>query len=153
MPAQTALTEPAAPLPRQAAPLEPTPHATPHTDAWTWVAESADGTTVAEMDGDGYDMHGMADVDVTRVVRFHLVPCQPGFLPAPTVELDLARGQRVIFTRRRRLTLDLGTGATTDRRTVHLLGYQETVNGTNVKHLTYWFEDGSCLLSSDDQAV
>jgi hypothetical protein len=126
------------------------PYASPHRDVWTWVAEYADGTTIFEMDDAGYDVHGLKDVDLSRVVRFTLIPLREG-LPTPTVQLDQASGQRLIFTRRRRIEVNPASEEVVDRSTTHLLGWQRTVEGRNVKGVTYWFEDGSCLVSDHDQ--
>lgn len=129
----------------------PTPRK--HADAWWWVATYDDGTNVSEVDENLCSVHAMADVDVSRVIAFTLIPTRPeSGLPCPTVELEPATGQRVIFTRRRSITIDPnGPGREVGRKTVHLLGWQRTVNGKNVKAVAYWFEDGSCLFSDNDQ--
>jgi hypothetical protein len=122
----------------------------PHTMPWTWRAIYGNGTYIDEMDDEGFDVHGAKDVWWDRVVLFQLIPCRPG-LVSPTVHVDLERGQRVIYFRRMQAEINLMAGTVSEGHLLaHVIGYQETVEGVNIKHLTYWYENGSCLITSDD---
>jgi len=120
-------------------------------DLWSWVATYTDATQVAEYDADGRE-HAFREVDLPRVASVALVPTVEG-LPLHVVHLQPDLGQRPIFFRRRQRLLDLATGEEGATATIHVLGWQQTVGSANVKSLTYFFEDGSSLQSSDDQAV
>ena len=117
---------------------------------WTWVAIYDDGTTVCEVDDDGQAVHSLAHVDLARVISFTLLPRRDG-LPQAIVTLAPDRGQRLIFTRRRRIVLNPLSGEEVARRTIHLLGWQRTVRGQNLKCVTYWFADGTSISADDDQ--
>lgn len=122
---------------------------TPTDDAWQWVAVLDDGTSIAECDVQGRAVRGLADVPLERVRVFLLQPRRDGL---PHVTLALAQEQRLIFVRRRQHVLALDTGSSVGKvRTLHVLGWQQTIAGRNYKSVAYYLEDGSVLQSSDDQ--
>lgn len=123
-------------------------------DAFVWRAHYNDGTHLDEMKDDGSGQtHGFAAVNQPRLVAFELIPLAPG-LPAPTVSVPPEDPDfRVIFFRRREITISLASGEeTAPRGTKHVLGFQRTVRGKNVKFLTVYFGDGSVLVTDDDEA-
>jgi hypothetical protein len=117
-------------------------------DLWNWVAHYNDETCLHEVDENG--QHGFADVDQSRLVAFQLIPNREG-LPSPV--LKITPDIRPIFFRRRTVTIDPANGGEVGRSCVHCLGWQTTVKGTNVASYTFFFEDGSVLITDDYQAV
>lgn len=118
------------------------------TDLWSWVAHYDDETTLAEYDQTGE--HGFADVDQSKLVAFRLIPHREG-LPSPV--LKVTADIRPIFFRRRTITIDPVSGREVGRSCVHCLGWQTTAHGKNVASYTFFFEDGSVLITDNGQAV
>lgn len=118
-------------------------------DLWTWVALYDDGSRLFEYDETG--SHGFTEVDLSRLRVFLLVPTQPGF-STHHVQIAPSKGQRPIFFRRRSIQL-AQDGSEVEKKTVHCLGSQSTVQGVNVASYLFLFEDGSSLLTDDYQAV
>lgn len=120
-------------------------------DAWVWCALYRDfdpnnpDTYLPEYEHDG-TAHGWADIDQSRLDKFVLY-AQRDHLR--THVLQVSETSRPIFFRRRRIELNIATDETQGRSTVHVLGYQRTVRGVNVKFATGFHEDGSVTLTDD----
>ena len=121
-------------------------------DRYHWCAHYADGSSLPEYDADCPDGRGFREVDLPRCVAFELIPQQAG-LTGVTVACNLAEGLRPIFFRRRTVGINTETGEGTPDGTVHVIGWQRTVNGVNVASYTYLFHDGSALIADHDSAV
>lgn len=120
-----------------------------HVDLWYWEAIYDDGTTLEELEDDG-TLHGFREIDQERLVAFILRPLLP-HLPQYAVQLN--PGKRLIFFRKRRKTLDMNTGEQRDEPPYQCIGYQETVNGKNVKSYVFVNIEGSSLLTDEMDAV
>lgn len=120
-------------------------------DAWTWRAIYPDGSFLDEYDEQG-GHHGFAEVDLEHISIFVLLPTREG-LPTHHVLIDAASGQRPIFFRRRTLSVNPLTEAVEGSQTIHVLGWQRTIQGQNIASYSFIYEDGSVLLSDDYQAV
>lgn len=97
---------------------------------YVWLAVYRDGTSLLGYENDQY-------VCSTRIEREKLekIILYGHDRLTPIVTQFYSPGQRVIY--RRRIELKAG------RQTVcHLLGWQKTVNGESIQHITYAFEDG-----------
>lgn len=97
--------------------------------------------------------HGFAEVDMARVVAVELIP-QREDLAHHLVKIDTSRGQRPIFFRRRYINLDPVTfEEQRNRMSATCLGWQNTVNGSNVASYTFYFDNGSSLVTDDHNAI
>lgn len=120
-----------------------------HVDPWYWEAIYDDGATLEELEDDG-TLHGFREIDQERLVAFILRPLFP-HLSQYAVQLN--PGKRLIFFRKRRKTLDMNSGEQRDEPPYQCIGYQETVNGKNVKSYVFVNIEGSSLLTDDHNAV
>jgi hypothetical protein len=103
----------------------------------TWQAHYTDGSTLPQGNGATYtdiERDKLQAFDLWRgeqlLVRVDLRPDSNGEV-----------GQRRLIWRMRR-RLDTGGG----QMTIHMVGWQRTVNGRNVQAICYVFEDGVVLL-------
>lgn len=117
-------------------------------DLWTWRAHYRDGSTLDEFDADGRD-HGFADVDQSRLAAFELLPAADGLQRAV---LLVTGDLRPIFFRRRTVTVSQ-SGESEEPVSIHVLGWQRTVAGQNVKSFTAYYPDGSVLVTDDDREI
>lgn len=123
------------------------------TDAYTWTVTHADGTVVDEFDDDIDGVHPSARIRFDEVARVVLTPNRAG-VPMLGVVVDPSRGQRLILTRRRSVPLSFETGGPTGGRvTTTLIGFQQTVNGRNVRAVLCIDDDGNAVLTSDPEAI
>ena len=120
-----------------------------HVDNWYWEARFADGTFLEELEDDG-TLHGFREIDQERLVGFIL---RPLFDHLPQFAVQITPGKRLIFFRKRKKILDMNTGEQSDAPPFQCIGFQETVNGTNVKSYLYVAADGSSLLADNHDAV
>ncbi|MGZ6347938.1 MAG: hypothetical protein ACXWQ8_00290 [Ktedonobacterales bacterium] len=118
-------------------------------DVYTWVAVYEDGSECREVEDDGTE-HNFSHVDVGRVRFFVLLPLRDG-LRAHVLRIDSA-DQRPIFLRRTSMELS-PEGETLGQKRIHCLGWQKTISGVNVKAFTWIFEDGSLLVTDNDDVA
>jgi hypothetical protein len=117
---------------------------------WNWRAHYNDGTKLDEWENN--TEHGWKDVDLDRLVAFELIPDYDCLhLPRPT--LSITPTMRPIFFRRNRVEIDPNGGNEVGRIVVPCLGWQKTIEGVNVKSFTFYFEDGSVVVTDDDKDV
>ncbi len=102
------------------------------------------------MDEDGNDVAGFGQVDHDRLQDFVLVPLRDGLPPAA---VHVTPGMRVRFLRRRRKEVSLVTEQVVDERTVHVLGWDQTVRDVTTTTVLFLLESGHLLLSDDLEAV
>jgi hypothetical protein len=114
------------------------------TEPYLFRAYYNDGEILDEAPGVGF-----GHIDQPRLVALELVPQWAG-LPQP--HLAVSEGLRPIFFRRRKINVSSATGEQERLPVITVLGWQRTVNGTNVKSLVAFFEDGSALITDDDGA-
>jgi hypothetical protein len=134
------------------------PAGTGSNDVWHWRIHYTDGTILDEYDQDAPDGRGFASVDLPRVRAVELIPQREG-LRNHAVKIEADKGMRPIFFRRRLMPVDLSgefpTGVVVASLTV--LGYQKTLEGLNgplnSSHYTFFFEDGSVLVTDDHNAI
>jgi len=114
-------------------------------DAYTWRATYRDGTQIHEFDDPESVGRGFAEVDLTQVSRLRLV--LPSGIPAHIVTVP--EGATPVFFRRRSLEINLVQEESSQRPSVHCIGWKR--GGESV--YLFVFENGDTLLSSDLQAV
>lgn len=119
-------------------------------DVYNWIAYYNDGTILQEIDPEGD--HGFADIDHSKLVQFLLVPQKEGFYPV-VVSINVAEGQRLIFFRRTKIDFNITNGTESHRDRITCVGYQQTVQGTNVSVYNFIMPDGTSMLSNDHNAV
>jgi hypothetical protein len=118
-----------------------------HDDIFCWQVIYSDGSTLLEVEGDV--LHHFSDIDLKRVAGFILLPLIEG-ISQHAVQLDGEK--RLIFVRRRPISYNPNNGEVS--WTVwHIMGYQQTINGKNVKSLTYVAMNGDSFMSDDDNVA
>lgn len=95
-------------------------------DAWEWVAVLDDGSEVRERDGLGFGA-----VDRGRCVRLELTRSYMLGLGCQRlrVDVDLAKGQRAVFFRRRTILAKLAQGTSEPVGTLTVAGYESPAGG------------------------
>jgi hypothetical protein len=119
-----------------------------HDDIYIWRVLYDDDSTLDEIDGE--TLHHFRDIDLERVAGFLLIPTLQG-LPQFGIQLDASK--RLIFLRRRSIVVNPQSGEELGRATWHILGWQSTVEGKNVKFLQYISQNGNAFLTDDPNAV
>jgi hypothetical protein len=122
---------------------------TEHVDNWYWEAIYSDGTSLEELEDDG-TLHGFREINQEKLTGFILRPLHP-HLPQFAVQVN--PGKRLIFFRKRKKILDMNTGEQYDAPPFQCIGFQETVNGRNVKSYLFVDVDGNSVLTDDHNAV
>lgn len=121
-------------------------------DPWLWRVEYADGSGLDEYDADAPEGRGWAQVErlavarASRIARVILIPTREGL--ATHVILPTAGDTPLRIFRRRRLTLDSGTGQEVSERPDPITAIEM---GGGV--FTFLFADGSVAVSDDLNAV
>ncbi len=117
----------------------------PMVENHVWRVIYTDGTQVPEYESPEVH-HSFDEVEIDRVGVLILEPNE--FLqaagPAFVCEMAGPHAMRPIMFRTVRILLDHETGQQTNERW-HVFGYQETVDGTNVKTLMYLSNDDPTL--------
>lgn len=124
-------------------------------EMYMWRVHYTDGEIFPEVTEAGED-RGFALVDLARVAAVEIIPMFD-HLKSALVKIDAASGMRPIFFRRRYIGLNYMDGTETNRATVTCLGWQKTlfVGGEerNSASYTFFFEDGSILITDDHNAI
>ena len=132
-----------------------------HPFGWTWTAiysgydpenpecQQDEVHCLNEVREDGTLRH-FDDIDQDRITALVLQPKEDHLHQYGVL---LGDDKRLIFFRRRCRILDLSTGEQYDGPTYHVIGYQRTVDGHNIKHFQYIAEDGTSFISDDPNAV
>lgn len=121
-------------------------------DGWMWQAIYNDGTHLNEINDDK-TLNYFKDIDQDRLIAFILRPVRPEL---PQFAVQLLGDKRLVFFRRRSLiSRPSATGLEESQRgqTYHVLGYQTTQNGSNVKGLLFITEDGNSVITDDPNAA
>jgi hypothetical protein len=105
-------------------------------DTLRWEARYNDGTVLSQNRADGGE-NRYADIDRSRLDSFALVRADG----TAVLQLHLDTGQRLIFRRR------VEQQASGTERIVYLVGWQQTVNGTNIQSIAYVTGDGETHLA------
>jgi hypothetical protein len=114
-------------------------------EAYRWVVLYNDGTAETED-----VLGGWANVQQDKLVGIQLLPNRSG-LHQHVVYVNTQEGQRGIVLRKRIATVDpLAQQEIGGRQTIHCIGWQKTVEGTNVKSMLWVFDDGSTILTDRD---
>lgn len=108
-------------------------------DVFTWTAVYNDGTELTEFDENG-EARGFALIDQSRLRAF-VLSCGDF-----RCVLAVTQYSRPIFFRRR--IFDIRTETHEGSRTV--IGWQTTVNDTNIKSFVVFMEDGTLLVTDDE---
>lgn len=116
---------------------------------WHWRAHYNDGQVLDEHADDG-TVSGFADIDQSRLVALELLPQRDGL---PTPHVRITDGLIPTFFRRRSIVINAETEEQEPGRTIAVLGWKKNVGGRKVLALTFWFPDGSCLISDDPDAA
>lgn len=102
-----------------------------------WVVVYDDGSELWQHGPDGKE-HSYADIDRSRISEFHL---RLRGQDKTVIAYALEPGQRLIYRKRHSMS-----GITGEKNwTIHLVGWQQTVNGKNVQCLSWVFPDGSII--------
>jgi hypothetical protein len=104
-----------------------------------------DGSHLAQFDDRDGTFHRFAEIDRARLAHFRLVH-RDG--PLRGFDIPIRPGMRPIHAYRV-LTLNAGTPEEVRIRT-YLFGYQETLNGRNVKAVLQVWPEGRVVLMNDD---
>lgn len=130
----------------------------PSNEDWLWRAHYRDGGVLEEYPDDDVD-HGFADIALAECVALELVP-QRDHLQTHIVKLTPEDGQRLIFFRRRiaaacanQVVDEEGNILLETRETITCLGWQRTVEGRNVAAYTFYFPDGTSLVTDQHQPL
>jgi len=101
-----------------------------------WKAVYNDGTVLSQFNEDGSE-NKYLDIDRSKIAFFEL------FAGTKLIfRLHLEEGRRLIC--RRRVELNIMTGKT---ESIFLVGWQQTVNGSNIQDIAYIFPDGHVELA------
>lgn len=112
-------------------------------DAYSWHVRYRDGTELPEFDGLDTEGRGFAEVEDMRVGQLALVHAH-----FPAFVVNVSDGDTPVFFRRRSREMTL-EGVEIGSQTVHCIGWK---HGDLAVYL-FVFDDGSCLLADDLQAV
>lgn len=123
------------------------------TEDFMWIAHYHDGSHLPEIDGQ--TEYGFADIDVTRLIAFELVPQRDG-LPHPVV--DLGQDERPIFFRRRTISLDPVTETEAGRSTITVIGWQRHIRLGRAQEFTFhsysaYYTNGSVVHTSRQERI
>jgi hypothetical protein len=106
-------------------------------DNLEWIAVYADGSILRQHEPDGTE-NRYEDIDRKRVSEFHLRLKGKDFT---VIAYALDPGQRLIYRKRHSMS-----GITGEKNwTIHMVGWQQTVNGKNVQCISWVFPDGSII--------
>lgn len=97
---------------------------------FTWRAVYSDGSYLEE--------GKYPDIDRTRLVEFLLLDVQKQV----RMRMHLFPGQKLIYRKRRLGKLAPATGEIIVTGTIHVVGFHENRQGTNVQMLSFLFPDG-----------
>lgn len=103
-----------------------------------WKAVYEDGSELSQYNEDGSE-NKYPDIERSKLVRFALLQFHSA---QPCVILHLNKNQRLIYRRRVALRFGLKDVNIKQKETIHLIGYQELINGRNVQTICFVFEDG-----------
>jgi len=109
---------------------------------YVWKAVYADGTVLKQFDENGRERK-FSEIDQSRLKIFSWEPVYNGGRP---VSVTLKEGQRLIAFRRVKWRPFL-PGSTPV--ILYAIGWQSTVNGRNVKSITWILPDDSVVVSED----
>lgn len=96
-----------------------------------WTAYYSDGGSLQQFDSGGE--HGYAEIDRSRLCAFAL----RDFCGRLVICLHLDPGQRLIYRKRHEQR------AGSERVTVYMVGWQQTIGGQNIQAVCYIFPDGA----------
>jgi len=122
---------------------------TEHVDNWYWSAVYSDNTYFDEIEDDG-TLHNFREIDQERLIGFILRPLHAHL---PQFAVQVTPNKRVIFFRKRKKVLNMNTGEQYDAPPFQCIGFQETVNGRNVKSYLFVDVEGNSVLTDDHNAV
>jgi hypothetical protein len=102
-----------------------------------WIVVYEDGSELWQYQEDGTESK-YSDIDRKRLAEFHLrIKGEEKTVLAQAIE----PGQRLIYRKRHSMS-----GVTGEKNwTIHLLGWQQTVNGQNIQSISWVFPDGSII--------
>jgi len=109
-------------------------------DRWTWVAILNDGTRIPESQVETFKA-----VDPERCIAIELISARGIFRKRIRINVDLTAGQRAVFVRRRRKTVNLNTGAERMDGTITRAGWE---NGT-ARAFVCGYDDGHLEMTSE----
>ena len=111
-------------------------------DVWSWAVTYNDGSYYAEE-----ELGTFANVDTERVTRLDVFLKEH---PPYMYSVKLHDGMRPIVFQRSKQVIDLDTGNQWNEYICTCFGWQKTVEGKNVKSLTWLFPDGSVAVTDCD---
>jgi hypothetical protein len=112
-------------------------------DKYTWQVRYSGDTWVLECDDERPDGRGFGEVEHAGIRCIDLIPAQAGSVHSVLVP----DGASPVFFRRR--SIELNAEGEQGRATVHCIGWKQGEHGVYL----FVFDNGSCLLSNDLQAV
>lgn len=103
-----------------------------------WIVVYEDGGILYQYEEDGKE-NLYADIDrERRVAEFHLRDRSTGKI---VLAYALEPGQRLIYRKRHSMS-----GVTGEKNwTIHLVGWQQTIDGKNIQNISWVFPDGSII--------
>lgn len=128
-----------------------------------WVSIYKDDTALPQFDPESGRENLFKDIDQTKLKEFGWYPFTPELASKlqiavkinpflPKYKIVLAPNQRLIALRRQFINygfVSKGEPFEKERKTIYLLGWQETVNGRNHKSILFIDEDGNVEISEN----
>lgn len=108
-----------------------------HPLTYIWVAKYLDSTELKQIDNAGKE-HLFSEIDQSRLKEFSWIPTQLNF---KTYSIKLNPDQRVIAFKRNFLSVMTGL-----QTTIYALGFQQTINGQNVKSIIWIGKEFSVIV-------
>lgn len=134
-------------------PLAPEPKAV-WSEAFMWRAHYGNGLTWSEIDSHGNEWP-WSSINQEQLVGLELVPTMP-HLKGGFVSIKTDQGMRPIFFRRRAV-MTTPDGVEVGRLRAYCLGWQKTIEvggeKRNVASYSFFFEDGSVLITDDANSI
>lgn len=115
-------------------------------DEWTWIAVYGEGRGLSQYDTVDLRFHKFAEIDLGALKVFAV---QHMTDPTRRFEIHMKPGMRPIFFYRTFIEKVVGSNEEVRTRLV-CFGYQETVNGRNVKSIVQLWPNGAVALLNHD---
>lgn len=116
-------------------------------DIWHWRAVYRDGSFADEYDENGQH-HTFYEVDHSQIEWVILVPQAEGFAPHA---LRIWPGSLPVFFRRTVVAVSQTNDEEVERVVIHCLGHEPSESESGA--YTFFFPDGSVLVSNNHQAI
>jgi hypothetical protein len=115
-------------------------------DSYYWAIQYPDGKKISQLQPDGTEIAFSKEFEQSPFI-FSWVPISRDL---PVVKVLIDKDKRLIYFRRRIGKLDLSRGTQELTKTIYALGWQRTVNGTNVKSINWIDGNTGSLVNCDE---